>query len=106
MNFLNLAYFHAIARAGSISGAAKEMYISQQSMSAQLKKLEEHFGTPLFYRTTPLTLTPAGARLLHGAEEILDRYPVRSLSIQYRRNRLLSSGAELFIETAKAFFRK
>lgn len=73
MNLLNLKYFVDIANHGSVSAAARANIIAQQSMSDHLKKLEQHYGTPLFYRTKPLTLTPAGEILFHAAQEVLTR---------------------------------
>lgn len=73
MNLLNLKYFVDIANHGSVSAAARANIIAQQSMSDHLKKLEQYYGTPLFYRTKPLTLTPAGELLYHAAQEVLTR---------------------------------
>jgi DNA-binding transcriptional LysR family regulator len=71
MNFLNLEYFLAIADSGGVSIAAREKYVSQQSVSDHLKRLEAHYETPLFYRTAPLTLTSAGEKLYAAAKELL-----------------------------------
>lgn len=73
MNLLNLKYFVDIANHGGISAAARVNIIAQQSMSDHLKKLEQYYGTPLFFRTKPLTLTPAGEILFHAAQEVLTR---------------------------------
>lgn len=73
MNLLNLKYFVDIANHGSVSAAARANIIAQQSMSDHLKKLEQHYGTPLFFRTKPLTLTPAGEILFRTAQEVLTR---------------------------------
>ena len=71
MNFLKLKYFIDIADTGSISAAARKNMIAQQSMSANLKSLEQHYGIELFYRVTPLQLTPEGGRLYNAATQIL-----------------------------------
>lgn len=68
MNFLSLEYFLKIAELGSISAAARELFISQQSLSEHLHKLEEEVGTSLFYRERPIRLTEAGIRFKEGAE--------------------------------------
>ena len=60
MNFLNIKYFIAIAEEESISAAARKLFVSQQSLSEHLKKLENQIGVPLFNRETPLSLTVAG----------------------------------------------
>lgn len=71
MNLLNLKYFVDIASCGSVSAAARANIVAQQSMSDHLKKLEQYYGTSLFHRTKPLTLTPAGEILLRCAKSVL-----------------------------------
>lgn len=72
MNFLNFEYVLAIQKAGTIRGAAEELYISPQALSEHLGKLERELGAPLFHRTKPLTLTEAGERLVACAETCLE----------------------------------
>ena len=74
MNFLNINYFMVIAEEKSISAASRKLYISQQSLSEHLKKLESELGTTLFYRTSPLVLTEAGECFYEGSKELLDIY--------------------------------
>ncbi len=74
MNFNNLNYFLIITEEGSISAAARKLFISQQSLSEQLRKMEDEVGTPLFYREKPLTLTPAGKVFYNGCKELIDVY--------------------------------
>lgn len=51
--------------------AAQNLYISQPSLSARIKKIEEIIGEPLFDRsTTPLQLTEVGKVYIEAAEEI------------------------------------
>ena len=71
MNFLSLEYFVAIAECGSIRRAARQLYITEQSLSEQLKKLEAELEVTLVNRTRPQTLTPEGEVLLAGARQIL-----------------------------------
>ncbi|MGI5935579.1 MAG: LysR family transcriptional regulator [Oscillospiraceae bacterium] len=71
MNFLSLEYFDMIARERSIRRAADRLFVSQQSLSEHLKKLEMELGAALVSRTRPLSLTPEGERFLEGAREIL-----------------------------------
>ncbi len=74
MNFLNIKYFIAIAEEQSISAAARKLYVSQQSLSEHLKKMETELGTPLFERGTPLTLTLAGECFFEDGKELLNVY--------------------------------
>lgn len=71
MNFLSLEYFIAVAECGSIREAAKQLYITEQSLSERIKKLEKEMGVKLINRTRPQTLTAEGRFLLTGAKEIL-----------------------------------
>ena len=71
MDFTLLKSFIAVAEEKSFSSAAKNLFISQQTLSKQVAKLEEDLGTTLFIRSRPLGLTPDGGRLLPIAKEIL-----------------------------------
>jgi DNA-binding transcriptional LysR family regulator len=71
-DFTQLRTFVAVAEAGSVSAAAERVFLSQSSVSEQLKKLEERAGQPLFVRSKHgVTATPAGARLLDHARRII-----------------------------------
>ena len=71
LNFHHLRYFHAIAREGSLTRAAKRLNLSQSALSVQLRKLEESLGHPLFDREhKSLVLTEAGKMALDHAESI------------------------------------
>lgn len=68
-----LQYFLAVAREQSISGAAESLYLSQPTLSRQLKELEEKLGKQLFIRgNRRITLTEEGMILRKRAEEILE----------------------------------
>lgn len=71
INFLNLQYFLVLSEEMNFRKAAQKLYITQQSLSGHIQKLEEYFGVPLFNRTTPITLTPAGIHLKSKAAELL-----------------------------------
>ena len=61
MNFNQLKYFVAIVEQGSFWAAALEEYISQSSLSKQIKALENELGVVLFKRSgNKITLTEAG----------------------------------------------
>jgi LysR family transcriptional regulator, transcriptional activator of nhaA len=71
LNYHHLLYFWAVAKEGSLRKASEVMHVSQPSISAQLKQLEESLGAPLFTRTTRrLILTDTGQTVLEYAEEI------------------------------------
>jgi DNA-binding transcriptional LysR family regulator len=68
-----LRTFVMVADTGSLSAAAPKLYLSQSSVSEQLRKLEERAGVPLLTRGKKgAAPTPAGLRLLEYARRILD----------------------------------
>ncbi|SAL86153.1 LysR family transcriptional regulator [Caballeronia arvi] len=71
MDIRELRSFIHVARAGSFSRAAAELYIAQPALSRQVAKLEEEIGVELLARHgRGVRLTAAGARLLERAEMI------------------------------------
>src|SRR6516165_2933173 len=71
LNYRHLLYFWAVAKEGSLRKASEVLHVSQPSISAQLKQLEESLEAPLFARTTrSLVLTDTGQTALEYAEEI------------------------------------
>ena len=64
-------YVYEIYKERSFSRAAQNLYISQPSLSARIKKIEQQLGAPLFDRSTsPLRLTQIGEAYIKAAEEI------------------------------------
>jgi LysR family transcriptional activator of nhaA len=71
LNFHHLRYFWTVARKGGVRKAAEELRVSQPSISAQLKLLEEALGEKLFRRGgRSLVLTDTGQIALTYADEI------------------------------------
>lgn len=72
MNLKQAQYVKTIAECGSITAAAKRLFVSQPSLSQMLRQLEQETGLPIFDRSTsPMRLTYAGEKYLHAAERIL-----------------------------------
>ncbi|HDX9669162.1 TPA: LysR family transcriptional regulator [Bacillus cereus] len=68
-----LRYFIAVANEENISAAAKQLHLSQPTLSRQLKELEIELGTDLFIRgNRKITLTEEGTYLLKRAKEIVE----------------------------------
>lgn len=62
----------ALEETGSVSLAAKRVFLTQSALSHQIRALENYYDTPLFERkSTPLRFTHAGERLLRLARELL-----------------------------------
>ena len=71
LNFHHLFYFWTTAREGSLRRASEVLRVSQPSMSAQIRRLEESLGQPLFRRSgRGQVLTEAGRTAFSYAEEI------------------------------------
>ncbi|MDC7683698.1 LysR family transcriptional regulator [Asticcacaulis sp. BYS171W] len=67
-----LRYFLAVVETGSFTKAAAACLITQPSLSAGIKRLEEQLGVTLFERNNKrVFLTSAGARFLPRAKTIL-----------------------------------
>ena len=65
-------YFIAVVETGSFSKAAERVYVTQPTLSAGIKKLEQQLDTLLFNRTSRrVFLTEAGTRFLDHAKSIL-----------------------------------
>lgn len=62
--------FYTVARCGSLTKAAHELYISQPAVSQAIKQLETQLGTPLFNRMHKgMELTKQGGELIFGDVE-------------------------------------
>jgi len=84
-----LEYFLSAVRLGSLSAAAEAHFITQPSLSEQIRRLEGHLGAHLFVRTNRnlilteagRTLVPHAERTVHAAEEAVAALdPVRTLT--------------------------
>ena len=72
MELKQLEYFGASGVAGSISGAARELHMTQPPLSYQMKMLESELQVPLFLRGTKrIILTEAGKTLYEQAGNLL-----------------------------------
>lgn len=74
MRIQQLEYLEKIAATGSINEAAKQLYISQPSLSQAMKELEKEFNVQLFYRSRGgITLTDAGREFINYSRGVLDQ---------------------------------
>ncbi len=68
-----MKYFLAVAREGSITGAANSLHLTQPTLTRQLQDLEKELKQKLLIRGKyKVTLTPEGMMLRKRAEEIVD----------------------------------
>lgn len=71
MNFKHLHYFWVTAKAGGIMRAGEQLHTTPQTLSGQIKLLEEWLGRKLFRKAgRQLELTEDGRLALHYADEI------------------------------------
>lgn len=68
MNFLSMQYFAAVAKHRTITKAADQLHITQQTLSAHIAAIEKELGCKLLVRKNPLELTYAGASFLRYAQ--------------------------------------
>ena len=75
MTLAQLRYAITIAGAGSMNRAAGQLFISQPSLSAAVKELEEETGIRLFLRTSRgIALTPEGEEFIGYARQVVEQY--------------------------------
>lgn len=82
MNLRDLQYLVALAETRHFGRAAKRCHVSQPTLSAQLKKLEEFLGARLIERQPRrVALTPAGEAVVERARRMLrDAEDIRALA--------------------------
>ena len=71
MDTQSIRYFIELVKNMHFTKTAQQLYISQQNLSQHIKKLEEYYDTPLFYRKPKLKLTPAGEALYESFQKIV-----------------------------------
>lgn len=75
MTLTQLRYIIAIANAGSMNEAARNLFISQPSLSSTVKDLEEEIGVELFRRSNRgIFVTPEGEEFLGYARQVVEQY--------------------------------
>ena len=115
MELRQLKYFVKLAETLNFSMAAKELFITQSTLSHQILQLENDFQQPLFLRNShEVSLTEAGETLLPLAKETLmsaDNCLLRLDELKHLVGGELNIGvtfsfASIMAETVTAFLRK
>ena len=71
--FQGMKYVYEVYKEKSFSKAAASLFISQPSLSANVKRIENRIGSPIFDRSTkPLQLTEVGEHYIQAIEKIMD----------------------------------
>ncbi len=77
MTLNQLKYVIEISKQNSINDAAKSLFISQPSLTAALKSLEQEIGFEIFTRTNSgITLTVKGEEFLGYAKSVVEQYDI------------------------------
>jgi DNA-binding transcriptional LysR family regulator len=72
LEFRHLKYIVALAEAGNFTRAAEQLFLSQPSLSKQIKDIEDEIGFPIFIRTREgVRVTPSGQMMVAYAQEML-----------------------------------
>jgi len=71
----HLAILRAVERQGSLTAAARELFLTQSALSHAIGKLERQLGTPLWRREgRAMRLTQAGQHLLEVSNRVLPQF--------------------------------
>ena len=85
MTLQQLKYALTIADCGSMNEAAKQLFISQPSLSETMKELETEIGLDIFLRSNRgIVITPEGEEFLGYARQVLEQAAI--LEDKYKKN--------------------
>ena len=75
MTVQQLKYILKVAEVGSITEAAKLLFISQPSLSTSIHSLEEEIGVQIFRRSqNGIAVTPDGKEFIGYARQVMEQY--------------------------------
>ncbi|HBU30258.1 MAG: LysR family transcriptional regulator [Thiobacillus sp. GWE1_62_9] len=102
--FRQLEIFEAIARLGSFTRASEELYLTQPTVSMQMKKLSESVGAPLIEQVgKKIHLTPDGQHLAQATRDIFAILDHFTMSVAERRGLKQGKLSLMAITTASYF---
>jgi DNA-binding transcriptional LysR family regulator len=100
MNFDRLRYLAAVARTGSVRGAAVALHVTPGAVSKALARLEEEVGSPVLVQVgRGVELTDEGRWLAQRAEHLVGEFASIGADLERRRGRV----AEMCLATYDAF---
>lgn len=100
MNFDRLRYLAAVARTGSVRGAALALHVTPGAVSKGLARLEQELGSPVLVQVgRGVELTDDGRWLAQRAEHLVGEFASIGSDLERRRGRV----AELCVATYDAF---
>ena len=86
MNLRDLSYIIAVADTRHFGKAAERCFVSQPTLSGQIRKLEDELGVTIFERTNRrVSVTSVGEEILRHARQMMEQAAaIRSLSAAQR----------------------
>lgn len=113
MTLTQLRYVIEVANSSSMNEAARNLFISQPSLSSSVKDLEEEVGLELFKRTNRgISMTPEGEEFIGYARQVVEQYQLieaRFISKEQVRKKFsvsmqhYSFAVNAFVEMVKQF---
>lgn len=108
MTLTQLRYVAKVAECGSITEAARQLYISQPSLSSAVRELEAELGIVIFNRSVRgISLTPDGSEFLSYARQILEQTELVEQRYAHARpsKRLFAISSQHYAFVVNAFVR-
>lgn len=105
MTLQQLRYVITIADCGSMNEAAKQLFISQPSLSGTMKELEEEIGFDIFLRSNRgITITPEGEEFLSYAKQVSEQFRLlEDKYIEKKSKKKFSVSMQHYTFAVKAF---
>lgn len=105
MTLQQLRYALTIADCGSMNEAAKQLFISQPSLSETMKELENEIGLEIFLRSNRgIVITPEGEEFLGYARQVTEQYELlQSKYIEKKTKEKFSVSMQHYTFAVKAF---
>lgn len=105
MTLQQLRYALTIADCGSMNEAAKQLFLSQPSLSETVKELEKEIGFQIFLRSNRgITMTPEGEEFLGYARQVTEQFGLlRSRYIEKQTKEKFSVSMQHYTFAVKAF---
>ena len=105
MTLQQIKYALTIADCGSMNEAAKELFISQPSLSEAVKELEQEIGLEIFLRSNRgIIITPEGEEFLGYARQVSEQFGLlQSRYIEKKKKEKFSVSMQHYTFAVKAF---
>jgi len=106
MTLQQLKYILTIVSCGSISEAAKQLFISQPSLSSAVKDLEQELGIEIFLRSARgITLSNEGIEFLSYARQVVEQAELLEQRYKHKEpaKKLLSISTQHYAFAVQAF---